>query len=112
MTSCRLIMLDKVGGVDLISWFPCVVAFGISSPFDQVLKPFLPSKPSVCDDSFDFVFFLPIDKVRRGSGEVWTVRGCFMIWSQEGRMKYVMDSPTRGQFKPIGYRGDLLDDFE
>ncbi len=81
MTSCGLIMLDKIGGVDLISWFPCVVAFGISSPFDQVLKSSLPSKPSVCDDLFDFVFLLPIDKVGRGSGEVWTVRSCFMIRS-------------------------------
>ncbi len=40
MYSCGLIMLDKVGGMDLVSWFPCVVAFRVSLPFDQVLKSF------------------------------------------------------------------------
>ncbi len=72
-------MLDKFRGMDLVSWFPCVVAFGVSLPFDEILKSFRPSKLSVCDDSFDFVFFFPIDEVRRRSGEVWAVRSCFMI---------------------------------
>ena len=40
MTSCGLIMLDKFRGVNLVSWLPCVVAFGVPFPFDQVLKPF------------------------------------------------------------------------
>ncbi len=31
-------MLDKFRGVDLISRFPCVVAFGVALPFDEVLK--------------------------------------------------------------------------
>ncbi len=35
-----LIMLDKFRGVDLVSWFPCIVTFGIPFPFDEVLKPF------------------------------------------------------------------------
>ncbi len=73
-------MLDKIGGMDLISWFPCVVAFGVSFPFEQVLKPFQSSELSVCDDSFDFVFFFSINEVGRWSGEVWAVRSHFMIW--------------------------------
>ena len=81
MSSCGLIMLDKFRGMDLISWFPCVVAFGISLPFDQILKSFRASELSVCDDSFDFVFFLSVNEVGRWSGEVWTVCSCFMIWS-------------------------------
>ena len=81
MGSCGLIMLDKIGGVDLISWFPCVVAFGISLPFDEILKPFRPSELSVCDDSFDFVFFFSINEVRGWSGEVWAVCSSFMIRS-------------------------------
>jgi len=39
MNSCGLIMLDKFRGMNLVSWFPCVVAFRVSLPFDQVLKP-------------------------------------------------------------------------
>ena len=81
MGSCGLIMLYEIRGMDLVSWFPCIVAFGIPLPFDQVLKSFCPSELSVCDDSFDFVFFFSIDKVRRWLGEVWAMRSCFMIRS-------------------------------
>jgi len=40
MSSCGLIMFDKFRGVDLISWFPHVVAFGVPLPFDEILKSF------------------------------------------------------------------------
>ena len=80
MYCCGLIMLDKIRGMDLISWFPCVVAFGVSLPFDEVLKPLRSSELSVCDNSFDFIFFFSVNEVRRRSGEVWAVRSCFMIW--------------------------------
>ncbi len=72
-------MLDKFRGMDLVSWLPCVVAFGVPFPFDEILKSFCPSELSVCDDSFDFVFFFPIDEVRGRSGEVRAMRSCFMI---------------------------------
>ncbi len=81
MDSCGLIMLDKFRGMNLVSWFPCVIAFGVSFPFDEILESFRSSKLSVCDDSFDFVLFFSIDKVRRWSGEVWAMRSCFMIRS-------------------------------
>ena len=80
MSSCGLIMLDKFRGMNLVCWFPCVVTFGVSLPFDEILQPFQSSELSVCDDSFYFVFFFSIDKVRRWSGEVWAVRSCFMVW--------------------------------
>src|SRR6266403_683902 len=67
MGSCGLIMLDEIRGMDLISWFPCVVTFGISFPCDQILKSFRASELSVCDDSFDFVFFFSVKQLRRGS---------------------------------------------
>ncbi len=57
-------MLDKFRGMDLISWFPCVVTFGVSLPFDEILKLFRSSELLVCDDSFDFVFFFSINEVR------------------------------------------------
>ncbi len=72
-------MLDKFRGMNLVCRFPCVVTFGVSLPFDEVLQSFLPSELSVCDDSFHFVFFLSINKVRRWSGEVWAVRSRFMV---------------------------------
>jgi len=37
MVGCGLIMLDKFRGMDLISRFPCVVAFGVALPFDEIL---------------------------------------------------------------------------
>ncbi len=79
MGCCGLVTLDKFRGMDVVSWFPCVVTFRVSLPFDEVLKSFRSSELSVCDDSFDFVFLFSIDKVRRWSGEVWAVRSCFMI---------------------------------
>ncbi len=35
-----MIMLDKFRGMDLISRLPCVVAFRVALPFDEILKPF------------------------------------------------------------------------
>src|SRR6266481_1315520 len=64
MSGCKLIMLDNFRGMDLISWFPCVVTFGVSLPFDEILKLFRSSELLVCDDSFDFVFFFSINVVR------------------------------------------------
>ncbi len=40
MGFCGLIMFDKFRGMNLVSWFPCVVAFGVSFPFDEILQPF------------------------------------------------------------------------
>jgi len=81
MLRCGLIMLDNFRHVDLVSWFPCVVTFGISFPFYEVLKSFRSSELSVCNDSFDFVFLFSVNEVRGWSGEVWTVRSCFIIQS-------------------------------
>ncbi len=83
MGSCGLIMLDKFRGMNLVSWFPCIVAFGVSFPFDEILESFQSPELSVCDDSFDFIFLFSVDKVRRWSGKVWAMRSRFVIRSQE-----------------------------
>ncbi len=57
-------MLDNFRGMDLISWFPCVVTFGVSFPFDEILEPSGSSVLSVCDNSFNFIFFFSVDEVR------------------------------------------------
>jgi len=73
-------MLDKIRGMHLVSWFPCVVTFGVPFPFDEVLKSFRSSELSVCDYSFDFVFLFSVDEIGGWSGEVWAVRSRLMIW--------------------------------
>jgi len=40
MADCGLIMLDKFQSMDLISRFPCIVAFGVALPFDKILQAF------------------------------------------------------------------------
>ncbi len=72
-------MLDKFRGMNLISWFPCVVAFGISFPFDEILELLCPPELSVCDDSFNFVLVFSVDEVRWWSGEVWAMFLHFMV---------------------------------
>ena len=74
-------MLDKIRGMDMVSWLPCVVTFGVSLPFDEILESFRSSELSVCDDSFNFVLFFSVDEVRRWSGEVWAMRSRFVIRS-------------------------------
>ncbi len=96
MSFCRLIMLDKVRGVDVVSWLPCVVTFGVSLPFDEILELLRSSKLSVCDDSFNFVLIFSVNEVRGWSGKVWAMCRCFMIRSQQGRMKHIVDFPVYG----------------
>jgi len=79
MVDCGLIMFKEFRGMNLIRRFPCVVAFGISFPFDEVLKFSGLSELSVCDDLFYFVFIFSVDEVRWWSGEVWAMCLCFMI---------------------------------
>ena len=75
-----MVLFGELRGVDLISWLPCVVAIRVSNPFDQVLELLIMSVISVIDDTFYFIFFFPIDKVRWWSGEVRAVCSCFVIW--------------------------------
>ena len=56
-------MLDKFRGMNLISWFPCIIAFRVSLPFDEVLESFRSSELSVCNNSFDFVFLFSVNDV-------------------------------------------------
>ena len=79
MACCRLVKFYKLRGMYLVSWFPCVVAFGVSFPFDEILEAFRSSKVLVCDDLFYFEFFFSFDKVRGWMGKVRAMCGCFMV---------------------------------
>ena len=47
--------------VDLISWFPCVVAIWVTLPFDEVLKMPFVSVKMVINDGLNLVFFCIFD---------------------------------------------------
>ena len=64
-------------------WFPCVVAFRVSFPLDQVLEVLLFPMMLVAPDGLDFVLFFPPHEVRWGSGVVRTVFFCFDVRGKE-----------------------------
>jgi hypothetical protein len=60
-----MVSFEEIRGVDLHSWFPSVVAFGISFPFDKVLQSSRPSMTLVAYDMLHFVFFFTINQIWR-----------------------------------------------
>ncbi len=79
MVGCGLIMLDKFRGMNLISGFPCIVAFRVPFPFNEILEFLQSSELSVCDDSFNFILVFSVNKVRWWPGEVRAMGSCFMV---------------------------------
>ena len=65
-----MISFQKIPSVDLIGWFPCVVALGITLPFDEVLERSSSSVVSVVDDTLDFILRFSINQIRRWAREV------------------------------------------
>jgi hypothetical protein len=47
--------------VDLVSWFPCVVAIWVSLPFDEVLKTPFAAIKAVINYGLDLVLFCVFD---------------------------------------------------
>src|SRR5487761_1266623 len=90
--------------MDLISWFPCVIAFWVSFPFEEILQLSPLSMMSVISDVLDFVLSFSFDKIRWGSREVGTVRVRFDIWGKETGMEYWMYIPLGWQFQLICHR--------
>jgi hypothetical protein len=43
--------------MDLVSWFPCVIAVRVPFPFDKVLKASFGAIKVVINDGFDLIFF-------------------------------------------------------
>ena len=56
-----MIKFNEFGGVDLISWLPCIVTFRVPFPFDEVLELSGPTMTSVVNDALHFVLLFPID---------------------------------------------------
>ncbi|SRR5229473_3272764 len=74
-----VIGFNELWGVDLISWFPSVISFWISLPFDQVLEGSRPPRMSVINDLLNLVFFFPLDEVWGWSRIVWSMGRHFTI---------------------------------
>ena len=68
-----MIEFDQFGSMHLISWLPCVVTFGVSFSFDEVLEPSRPSVKVVINDALYFIFLFFVNKVRWWLEEVWSV---------------------------------------
>ena len=56
-----MIKFDELRGMHLVSWFPCVVTFRVSFPFDEILELSSPSMTSVVDNSLHFVLLFSVD---------------------------------------------------
>ena len=87
----------------VVSWLPCVITFGVSLPFYEILQLSFPSLTSVVPDGLDLVLFYVIDKVRWWSGEVFSVFFCFDVWGKKGGVENGVDSPLMGKVEFIRY---------
>ena len=75
-----MIKFDKLRGMHLVSWFPCVVALRVSFPLDKILESSSPSMMSVVNNALHFILLFTIDQVRWWSGEVGPVCCGFPVW--------------------------------
>ena len=56
-----MIKFDELWSMHLVSWFPCIVTFGVSFPFDEVLESSSPTMTSVVDDVLHFILLFSIN---------------------------------------------------
>jgi hypothetical protein len=66
----------------------------------------------IAEDLFDFPFGFSLHEVGWRFQEVWAMGRCFVVWGQEGRVKYIVNFPVVGEFKSIGNVGYLGDYFK
>ena len=75
-----MIEFDEFRGMYLVSWFLCVVTFGVSFPLDKILEPSGLAMMSVVNDTLYFILLFTINQVRWWSGEVRPMCCGFLIW--------------------------------
>jgi hypothetical protein len=56
--------------MDLMRWFPRIIAVRVSYPFDQVLERPRSPMTSVAHDAINFIFFFSINQFWRWFGKV------------------------------------------
>ena len=74
-----MIEFDFFQGMHLVSWFPCIVTFRVSFPFDEILELSSPSMTSVVNDALHLIFLFSVNQVRWWSGEIGSVCCGFSI---------------------------------
>jgi hypothetical protein len=75
-----MVCLKEFRGVYLVSWFPGVVTFRVSFPFEKVLELSGSSVMSVAPYLLHFVFFFASHEVRWWSREVWSMCCGLVVW--------------------------------
>ena len=65
--------------MNILDWFPGIVAFRVPFPFHKVLEGSRPPVTSMIDQVFNFVFFGALDKVRWRPREVRAMHSVFVI---------------------------------
>ena len=91
-----MVLGDKLGRKYLVRGFPCVVCFGVSLPFDEVLQLLRSPKVAVVPDLLHLKFHFAFYHVRRGPRVVDPVFCRFAVRGQQGGMEDVMDGPGWG----------------
>jgi hypothetical protein len=56
-----VVLFDEIVGMDMVLWFPCVVALWIARPFYQVFHFSRSPILSMIDDALHLVFLLPFN---------------------------------------------------
>ena len=93
-------LLDQVLGMGhLRRWEPGILGIGVSLPLDQVQYPFTVQGYFGLQDLLNFVLFVFLDDLGRGSGEVWSVGNVFNIWRDQGIVEDWMDAPCLWQLE-------------
>src|SRR5258708_15661783 len=88
-----MILLEKVRSVNVLGWFPGVIAFGVPFPLHKVLEHSRLPMTSVVDQVFNLVFFSPLDQVRWRLREIGAVDGIFLVWQEGGRVEHIVGGP-------------------
>jgi hypothetical protein len=81
----------------MVSWFPGVIAFGISLPLYEIFQLSFLSMTLVAAEGLDFILFFIVDKVRWWLGEVFSMFFCFNIWGKKRGMENGVNSPLVGK---------------
>ena len=70
----------EVRGMDVVSWLPGVMCFGVSLPPESILEFLVAPKMPHGYNAFDFPFFFSIDQVRWWFSEVAAMFHRFLVW--------------------------------
>jgi hypothetical protein len=58
-----VVVLQQIRCMDVICWLPCVITFGVSLPFDEVLQGMTAPNVPVVLNGFNFIFCFSFNKI-------------------------------------------------